>query len=1209
MKKKNTVRCIQVNLHRAKAASAVLQKRFTQQNFGIGFVQEPWTIKDQIKGLASKYCKLIYSANNERPRAALLLDSNISCFPLTEFITRDLASAIIEIPTEKGTQKTVIASAYLPSEECNPPPPELVELVNYCKRSSTHIIIGCDANAHHKEWGSSDINDKGELLLEFINTNKLEIINKGKTATYRHEGLNREEVIDLTLSSPYLKSKIKDWHVSNEPSLSDHRHICFRIEAEKTVKATVRILKRTDWNLYEEHLLTSKKDFETESINDSDELDKAADKLNAAILKAYETSCPLTHLKAKRDVPWWGKELEVMRKEVRKLENKKGDRCKFKEALTEYNKAIRRLKRKSFRKFSEEIEDTPTAARLRKVLSKDHTNGIGTLRKVDGTRTNDQKETLEILMKTHFPGSQVIRDTSQSHSSEPIKMNNRSDALSKAKELFDSTRVKWAINKFKPYKSPGPDQIAPVLLQKGIQVILPTLIHLFKASYALGYLPMAWRKVKVVFIPKAGKKDPEQPKSYRPISLTSFLLKTMEKLIDLHIRVNHLSRQPLHCKQFAYQAGRSTVSALHHLVSKIENAIRYKEIALAAFIDVEGAFDNTGYDSIKAAADERHIEPESVDWILEMLECRIVSAQLGEEKIAIKTTRGCPQGGVLSPLLWSLVIDKLLTNLENQGYEVIGFADDLVIIVRGKVDSILSDRLQVALNYATKWCRNANLNINPRKTIIVPFTRRLKLSLREPVMDGVTIQFSEETKYLGVILDKKLLWNSQILGVKERATGALMACRSLVGQRWGLKPRMMRWLYTMVVRPMATYASFVWWRKSEQRKTSADLQKVQRLACLLTTGAMKSAPNTALEAMLDLPPLPDMVKKEAALTAFRMLKDIKPNTGDMQGHMKIYEDFQEIMELHSISDTMPLRHDFDISFEVILPEREDWDFKPTEPGTLVYYTDGSRKDGSVGIGIYGPSLRYHEALGTTPTIFQAEMYAINVCAKLCLNREDIENKHVYIMSDSQAALKALRAHFFTSKLVAECLDTLKLLATKCTITLMWVPGHTGVEGNEIADKLANKGAESCFVGPEPFFGHNSSKHKKALEDWIVDRKKTHFNTLPTNSLSKQFLNYSSKRTNLILALTKSEIKTLAGILTGHCGLKSHMHKIGKSQEDTCRLCMEESETAQHILCECPATARVRLKYFGNGFPEPTEVKHLTPKSILNYLKAIDLEII
>jgi retron-type reverse transcriptase len=101
---------------------------------------------------------------------------------------------------------------------------------------------------------------------------------------------------------------------------------------------------------------------------------------------------------------------------------------------------------------------------------------------------------------------------------------------------------------------------------------------------------------------------------------------------------------------------------------------------LAAFIDVEGAlFDNTGFDSIRAAAQSRFIDQETIEWIIQLLERRIVIARLGQEEITIKTTKGCPQGGVLSPLLWSLAIDNLLIKLEQQGYKMLGFADDLVI--------------------------------------------------------------------------------------------------------------------------------------------------------------------------------------------------------------------------------------------------------------------------------------------------------------------------------------------------------------------------------------------------------------------------------------------------------------------------------------------------------------------------------------------------
>jgi hypothetical protein len=112
------------------------------------------------------------------------------------------------------------------------------------------------------------------------------------------------------------------------------------------------------------------------------------------------------------------------------------------------------------------------------------------------------------------------------------------------------------------------------------------------------------------------------------------------------------------------------------------------------------------------------------------------------------------------------------------------------------------------------------------------------------------------------------------------------------------------------------------------------------------------------------------------------------------------------------------------------------------------------------------------------------------------------------MSDSQAALRALK----------------------------------GIEGNEIADHFANKGAENFFIGPEPFFGFNGSKYKRELAGWMNQRKSDHFDLLPENSLSRRFLVYSGKRTEMLLTLTKSELKTVTGILTGHCGLNHHMHR-------------------------------------------------------------------
>ena len=94
--------------------------------------------------------------------------------------------------------------------------------------------------------------------------------------------------------------------------------------------------------------------------------------------------------------------------------------------------------------------------------------------------------------------------------------------------------MEWAIDSFAPYENPGMEGIFPALLQQGREVVIPYLFRIFRACLVAGYVPAIWRQVKVVFIPKPGRNSYSGPIDYRPISLTSFLLKTMERLVDRH---------------------------------------------------------------------------------------------------------------------------------------------------------------------------------------------------------------------------------------------------------------------------------------------------------------------------------------------------------------------------------------------------------------------------------------------------------------------------------------------------------------------------------------------------------------------------------------------------------------------------------------------------------------------------------------------------
>jgi hypothetical protein len=107
----------------------------------------------------------------------------------------------------------------------------------------------------------------------------------------------------------------------------------------------------------------------------------------------------------------------------------------------------------------------------------------------------------------------------------------------------------------------------------------------------------------------------------------------------------------LHPNQHAHQAGKSVDTALHQLVVRVEKVLDQQETALGVFLDKEGAFNNTSYDSMCSALAKHVVDYTILWWIRANLEGRLATATLGGSTRRIKVSRGCPQGGVLSLLL------------------------------------------------------------------------------------------------------------------------------------------------------------------------------------------------------------------------------------------------------------------------------------------------------------------------------------------------------------------------------------------------------------------------------------------------------------------------------------------------------------------------------------------------------------------------------
>ena len=129
-----------------------------------------------------------------------------------------------------------------------------------------------------------------------------------------------------------------------------------------------------------------------------------------------------------------------------------------------------------------------------------------------------------------------------------------------------------------------------------------------------------------------------------------------------------------------------------------------------------------------------------------------ITRVIKSRRVRVAVSRACPQGGVLSPLLWCLVVDDLIARLSMGGVYCQDYADDICLLAVGKFPNTVSELMQRALHTVEKWCSRVGLSVNPDKTNLVIFTRKRKLSgFFEPLFFGVTLHRSESVKYLGVI--------------------------------------------------------------------------------------------------------------------------------------------------------------------------------------------------------------------------------------------------------------------------------------------------------------------------------------------------------------------------------------------------------------------------------------------------------------------------
>ena len=184
----------------------------------------------------------------------------------------------------------------------------------------------------------------------------------------------------------------------------------------------------------------------------------------------------------------------------------------------------------------------------------------------------------------------------------------------------------------------------------------------------------------------------------------------------------------------------------------------------------------------------------------------------------------------------------------------------------------------------------------------------------------------------------------------------------------------------------------------------------------------------------------------------------------------------------------------------------------------------------------------------------------------------------------------------------DCKLALNKLTEKNQVQLNWIPAHQGFRGNEVADRLAKRGASLQVAGPEPIIPVSEAMIRMELK---ICSKKVHqekWRKRPDCRQTKMMIpTVYNNVWKQIRGLSRQKMKIATQMLTGHSTLQYHLWKMTLEDSALCEQCLEEEETVEHFLTECPAFSVLRHHTLGNMFLKQKDLPNLKISKILDFV--------
>ena len=669
------------------------------------------------------------------------------------------------------------------------------------KKLDKHLLVG-DLNFPEIAW--PDNSTTVDLHKKFTELFMSELDHSQMISEPTHKNGN---ILDLLFTNvPDLVDNLKILG-QNEACSSDHFGIMFSIKLDvslkKTVKRKVFDYSKADWKSL---------NFELKRVNWNNYISTNDPHISWPIFKEVlsklcDKYIPKKSVRYQFQPPWFDTDCDKILREKEKWRAKSYSDSGTEEDLEMFRKYRSKFKKVMTEKMRLNVVDESDTSLISKKFWKYVKSKSKSSRIPETIRLKTRYRTKPVDQAKLF--NEFFYEQFSDESSYDIDINMNGD--DQFKDLrFHELDVLLLLKNVNPSKAAGPDGIHGMVLKNCAASLAKPLTSLYNVSFVTGCIPDDWKLASVVPIHK--KDDKSSVENYRPISLTSLVMKVFEKCIRKELF--SVTEKFLDPRQHGFINGKSCTTQMIPFTYDLALGLNNKSKFDIIYFDFAKAFDSVSHDLIlKKLKQEFGINGLMLRFIKSYLQGRQQEVVIGGVKSGVLPVKsGVPQGSILGPLLFVIFINDMF-NCISDGTNIALYADDTKIwrriiysedhfVLQGDIDKLNHWSLANKMKFHPSKCKA--LSVTNQHNILhnLPFTI-FNYKLGSVFIDYVQLQVD-----LGVTITNKLLWSNHCDKLAKNANSKLALLMRTC--HFATNKKQKRAFYLTVVRSIFEHCSVIW---------------------------------------------------------------------------------------------------------------------------------------------------------------------------------------------------------------------------------------------------------------------------------------------------------------------------------------------------------------------------------------------------------------